>query len=65
MKSKKIKSVAYEDPCVGKASAQFKKVYLDTTTVIVPEIIKTSFDSLVSEVRPLQGQGLKKPSMEI
>lgn len=65
MKNKNIKSVTYEDPCVGKASAQFKKVCLDTATVIVPEIINASFDRLVSEVRPLQGQGLKKPSMEI
>lgn len=47
MKNKKIKSVAYGDPCVGKASAQFKKVYLDMTCAIMPEAIKTSFDSLV------------------
>ena len=65
MKSKKIKSVAYGNPSLGEATSHFKKVCLDMTSAIMPEIINSTFESLVSEVRPLQGQGLKKPSMEI
>ena len=44
---------------------EFIKLASAMTSAIMPEVTAYTLDSLVSEVRPLQGQGLKKPSMEI
>ena len=63
MKNKNIKSTPYGRLSIGEE--EFTRRVLEATNCLVPEAVNASFDSLVSEVRPLQGQGLKKPSMEI
>ena len=55
MKNKKLKSTAYGRLSISEE--EFNRRVWDAVNV--------SFDSLVSEVRPLRGQGLKKPSTEI
>lgn len=63
MKKNKIKSTPYGRLSIGEE--EFNRRVLEATNAVVPDTVAYTLDSLVSEVRPLQGQGLKKPSTEI